>query len=179
MIEAKSNRPQFIPLVNDDDEIIGSGEKLDVHEKGLLHRAFSILIYNKRGEMLIQQRALSKYHSPGLWTNTCCSHPHVGETMEQAISRRLVEEMGFVCELKYQFKFQYKASFSNGLTEHELDHVYKGFYDSEVTINLEEVDSYKWVSKSILLKDIAENPDNYTYWFKYLLKNYESEIEWT
>lgn len=176
MKEVKSVQAQFIPLVNERDEIIGSGEKMDVHVKGLLHRAFSIVVYNKKGEILIQKRALHKYHSPGLWTNTCCSHPHVDESMDVAVQRRLLEEMGFECELTYQFKFLYKASFSNGLTEHELDHVYVGSYDGEVNINEDEVDSYKWVSKESLLKDVNENPDEYTYWFKHLLQNHETSL---
>lgn len=176
MEKKENNTLQFIPLVNEEDEIIGSGEKLDVHLKGLLHRAFSIVVYNEKGELLIHRRALGKYHSPGLWTNTCCSHPNVDEPMEAAVSRRLKEEMGFECHLTYQFKFLYKASFSNGLTEHELDHVYTGHFEGEVNINPNEVDSYKWVSKKALLKDVIQNPDSYTYWFKHLLAKYEASL---
>lgn len=166
----------FIPLVNESDEIIGSGEKMDVHVKGLLHRAFSIVVYNDEGDMLIHKRALGKYHSPGLWTNTCCSHPNVGEPMSQAVKRRLQEEMGFSCDLSYQFKFLYKASFSNGLTEHELDHVYLGKYTGPVNFNEEEVDSYKWVSKDYVIEDMKANPESYTYWFRYLLQNHSDQV---
>ena len=173
---AATEKKVFIPLVNTSDEIIGSGEKMDVHVKGLLHRAFSIVVYNDNEEMLIHRRALGKYHSPGLWTNTCCSHPNVGESMGDAVNRRLVEEMGFSCDLTYQFKFLYKASFTNGLTEHELDHVYLGNYSGSIEINEEEVDSYKWVKKTEVQADMKKHPENYTYWFRYLLENYGSQI---
>ena len=122
-------------LVSETDEQLGLMGKMEAHEKGLLHRAFSVFIFNKDGELLLQQRALDKYHSPGLWTNTCCSHQREGETNLQAGKRRLLEEMGFSCELKELFSFVYKAPFDNGLTEHELDHVMVGYYDEDPVIN--------------------------------------------
>lgn len=164
------NSPIYIELVDKNDNIIGSEEKLLVHQKGLLHRAFSILIFNKKGEMLIHQRALHKYHSPGLWTNACCGHPNKGEAMEAAVHRRLQEEMGFDCPLDLKFKFQYHASFDNGLTENEIDHVYVGEFNDDFVFNPEEVADYKWGSLDYLRKDTAENPNNYTVWFRKILQ---------
>ena len=126
-------------LVNKDDEQLGLMAKMEAHEKGILHRAFSVFVFNKEGELLLQQRALDKYHSPGLWTNTCCSHQRDGESNIEAGKRRLHEEMGFDCELKELFSFLYKASFDNGLTEHELDHVMMGHYDEDPVVNLDHV----------------------------------------
>ena len=160
----------MIPLVNDADEIIGFDEKLAVHQKGLLHRAFSILVFNNKKEILVHQRAFSKYHSPGLWTNTCCGHPNEGESMEAAVHRRLFEEMGFDCNLKYSFTFRYLAKFDNGLTENEIDHVYTGEYNEDFTVNPEEVADYKWLSKSKIINKIAENPESFTVWFREIMK---------
>lgn len=159
-----------IPLVDDHDNIIGHAEKLDVHVKGLLHRAFSILVFNDKKEILIHQRALCKYHSPGLWTNTCCGHPNEGESMESAVHRRLFEEMGFDCDLNYSFTFRYLAKFDNGLTENEIDHVYMGEYNEDFTVNPNEVADYKWLSKTEILNQIDENPENFTVWFKEIMK---------
>ncbi|MCP9766705.1 isopentenyl-diphosphate Delta-isomerase [Lacihabitans sp. LS3-19] len=159
-----------IPLVDDQDNIIGHAEKLDVHVRGLLHRAFSILVFNEKKEILIHQRAFSKYHSPGLWTNTCCGHPNEGESMESAVHRRLFEEMGFDCDLKYSFTFRYLAKFDNGLTENEIDHVYTGEYNEDFTVNPDEVADYKWLSKSEIINQIAENPENFTVWFREIMK---------
>lgn len=159
----------FIPLVDSNDQIIGFEEKLKVHELGLLHRAFSILIYNSEGKMLIHQRAFGKYHSPGLWTNACCGHPNKDETMEAAVLRRLNEEMGIVCDLTYSFTFQYTASFDNGLTENEIDHVYLGKYDGDFEVNPAEVSDYKWVNTGDLPNMVSQNPEQYTYWFKEIL----------
>ncbi|HRH82726.1 MAG TPA: isopentenyl-diphosphate Delta-isomerase, partial [Bacteroidia bacterium] len=123
---------EFVILVDEQDREIGEAEKMQTHKLGLLHRAFSVLIYNTKGEMLLQQRAETKYHSGGLWSNACCGHPRPGEKIEDAARRRLKEELGFNCSLKFSFKFIYKASFENSLKEHELDHVFTGIYDSEV-----------------------------------------------
>jgi len=153
-------------LVNENDEQLGTMEKMEAHEKGVLHRAFSIFIFNSRNEMLLQRRALSKYHSAGLWTNSCCSHPRPGENLLEAAQRRLQEEMGLRCELNHCFSFIYKASFANGLTEHELDHIYIGYTDTLPTINKDEVDEYKYVSLEELKKNIQVNPERYTEWFK-------------
>ncbi len=156
-------------LVDTDDNEIGTEEKMVAHEKALLHRAFSVFIFNTRGELLLQQRAKGKYHSAGLWTNTCCSHPRKGESVEEAAHRRLMEEMGFDCDLRHAFTFTYKAPFSNGLTEHEIDHVLIGTYDHEPTINRQEADSSAWRSVHHLLKDIDRKPHDYTPWFKIAL----------
>lgn len=160
-------------LVDEQDNEIGSMEKIEAHEKALLHRAFSIFVFNDEGQMMLQQRALSKYHSPGLWTNTCCSHPRPGETLEEATQRRIVEEMGFYCEMKELFSFIYTAPFDDGLTEHELDHVFIGTYNDDPKINLEEVASWQWVEVDELLADVKENPDDYTVWFKIALAEME------
>ena len=136
-----------------------------VHKKGLLHRAFSLFVFNNRGELLLQKRNKNKYHSGGLWTNTCCSHPRKGEELPLAIHRRLGEEMGFDCELNEIFSFTYKKTFENGLTEHEFDHVFIGYYDNDPKINTEEADSWKWISIEKLQTDIKNHPESYTYWF--------------
>ena len=141
-------------------------EKQAAHINPTLHRAFSIFIFNSKGEMLLQQRALTKYHTPGLWTNTCCSHPRDGESLQDATKRRLMEEMGMECELKEAFSFIYKADVMQGLTEHELDHVFIGTTDVTPIINREEVESYKYETVANIAKDIEKNPQNYTAWFK-------------
>ena len=133
-------------LVNEKDEPIGLMGKMEAHEKGLLHRAFSVFVFNSKQEVLLQQRAACKYHSPNLWTNTCCSHPRAGETNQQAGERRLQEEMGLQVPLREVFSFIYKAPFDNGLTEHEYDHVLVGYSDAQPQINPEEVASWKWLS---------------------------------
>ena len=161
-------------LVDVNDKPIGLMEKIEAHEKALLHRAFSVFIFNEKGELMLQQRAASKYHSPLLWTNTCCSHQRDGESNVEAGRRRLQEEMGFVTEVKEVFSFIYKAPFDNGLTEHELDHVMIGRYDDVPNINKEEVESYKWMTLENVKKDIAENSSIYTEWFKIIFdKSYE------
>ncbi|MEX6625960.1 isopentenyl-diphosphate Delta-isomerase [Tenacibaculum salmonis] len=157
-------------LVDVKDNPIGLMEKIEAHEKALLHRAFSVFIFNDKKELMLQQRAADKYHSPLLWTNTCCSHQRDGETNLGAGKRRLQEEMGFVCELKEVFSFIYKAPFDNGLTEHELDHVMIGTFNDQPLINKEEVESYKWMPLEAVKKDIEEKPEIYTAWFKIIFK---------
>lgn len=157
-------------LVDRNDTPTGTEEKIKAHELALLHRAFSVFIFNKNGELMLQQRALHKYHSPGLWTNTCCSHPRPGEETMDAAHRRLREEMGFDCELQWKFSFIYKAPFDNGLTEHEFDHVFFGTYDNKPVINRDEVESWKWIKMGDLLTDVKKNPDNYTVWFRIALE---------
>ena len=137
---------EYVILVDENDQEIGSMEKQEAHEKGLLHRAFSVFVFNENKELLLQQRALTKYHSAGLWTNTCCSHPRIGETIEQAAHRRLTEEMGFDCELITKTSFIYKAAFENGLTEHEFDHVLVGNFNGEISFNPTEVKNFKWIN---------------------------------
>ncbi len=168
---------EYVILVDENDQEIGKMEKQEAHEKALLHRAFSIFVFNEKNDLLLQQRALGKYHSAGLWTNTCCSHQRVGESTEMAAHRRLNEEMGFDCELTIKTKFIYKAAFENGLTEHELDYILVGNYNGEVDVNMEEVESYKWVSLPWLIEDLKINPNNYTAWFSIILENYLESLE--
>ena len=159
----------YVILVDENDNDIGVMEKLQAHQQGLLHRAFSIFIFNEKNELLLQQRALSKYHSAGLWTNTCCSHPRPNETVKDAAHRRLFEEMGVSCELQIKTNFIYKTPFENGLTEHELDYILIGQTSQNPLINKEEVETYKWQSIDEIKKDIILNPNQYTSWFKIAL----------
>lgn len=165
---------ELVVLVNKKDEQLGLMPKMEAHEKALLHRAFSVFIFNKKGELMLQQRAAHKYHSPLLWTNTCCSHQRDGESNLDAGVRRLQEEMGFTTDLKEVFSFVYKAPFDNGLTEHELDHVMVGYFNDKPKINKEEVEAYKWMSLEDVKKDIDEHPSIYTEWFKIIFnESYE------
>ncbi|WP_281637426.1 isopentenyl-diphosphate Delta-isomerase [Flavobacterium marginilacus] len=164
-------------LVNELDEQIGLMPKLEAHEKAILHRAFSVFILNNKNEIMLQQRAHQKYHSPLLWTNTCCSHQREGETNIQAGNRRLYEEMGFNTELKELFHFIYKAPFDNGLTEHELDHVMIGYYDGEPMINTEEVEDWKWMKIEDIQSDMLLNPEVYTVWFKIIFEEFYHFLE--
>ncbi|MBI2109460.1 MAG: isopentenyl-diphosphate Delta-isomerase [Parcubacteria group bacterium] len=158
-----------IILVDEKDNEIGIMEKLEAHKKGLLHRAFSICVFNNKGEMLLQKRASHKYHSGGLWTNTCCSHPRPGESVLKAAKRRLKEEMGIQCELKEVGSFIYKVPFENGLTEYEYDYILIGTYQNDPILNKEEVEDFKWVDLKNLKKDMEKNPRMYTFWFKTLV----------
>lgn len=166
-----------VQLVNPKDEPIGSMEKLEAHQKGLLHRAISVLIFNSKGELLLQRRALKKYHSPGLWTNTCCSHPYPFEIPEDAASRRLNEEMNIDSKLDFVFKFIYKTEFSNGLIENELDHVFIGYSDETPHLNTDEAVAFRWVTINDLQRDIEKNPENYTVWFKIIIEEHLKQIE--
>ena len=153
-------------LVDEQDNPTGLMEKQAAHIGPHLHRAFSVFIFNSKGELLLQQRALSKYHSPGLWTNTCCSHPRDGETVTEAATRRLMEEMGMTCEMREVYTFIYKAPVGQGLTEHEFDHVLIGQSDAVPNINTDEVASWKYMGLDTLSKDIELYPELYTEWFK-------------
>ncbi|GAA4319097.1 isopentenyl-diphosphate Delta-isomerase [Pontixanthobacter gangjinensis] len=164
-------------LVNEKDEQIGLMEKIEAHEKALLHRAFSVFVFNDKNELMIQQRAFGKYHSPGLWTNTCCSHQREGESNIEAGKRRLQEEMGFSTELKDTISFIYKAPFDNGLTEHEFDHILVGNFEGEPDLNPDEVAAWKWVSLEDLKVDMKKNPHIYTEWFKIIFDKYYSHIQ--
>lgn len=164
-------------LVNQNDEQIGLMPKMEAHEKAVLHRAFSVFVLNDKNEIMLQQRAKHKYHSPLLWTNTCCSHQRDGETNIQAGNRRLDEEMGFGTELKELFHFIYKAPFDNGLTEHELDHVMIGYYNGEPKINPEEVEDWKWMDIEAVKKDMQLHPDLYTVWFKIIFEEFYHFLE--
>jgi len=169
-------KEEQVILVNEENEQIGTMPKLEAHKKALLHRAFSIFIFNDKDELLLQQRSVSKYHSPLLWTNTCCSHQRVGESNMEAGKRRLFEEMGFVTELKDVFSFIYKAPFDNGLTEHELDHVLVGTYNERPEINSEEVQDFKWMTLEAVKTEIEEQPEVYTEWFKIIFKEYYQRL---
>ncbi len=167
---------EYVILVDENDQEIGTMEKQEAHEKGLLHRAFSVFVFNENKELLLQQRALTKYHSAGLWTNTCCSHPRIGETIEQAAHRRLMEEMGFDCDLSTKTSFIYKAAFENGLTEHEFDHVLVGSFNGEININPTEVKNFKWINLEELQIDLLQNNQNYTAWFKIIFDNFQKSL---
>jgi len=153
-------------LVNEQDEQTGTIEKIEAHRKALLHRAFSVFIFNQKGEMLLQQRALGKYHSPGLWTNTCCSHPRPGEEIEEAAGRRLMEEMGIETSLEKIFDFIYRTEFDNGLTEYEFDHVYTGTYNGLLNPDKQEVNDYCFRSMQDIEQDLNQRPEKYSSWFK-------------
>ena len=153
-------------LVDEHDQPIGLMEKQAAHIEPHLHRAFSVFVFNSKGELLMQRRAFSKYHSPGLWTNTCCSHPRDGETTQDAAQRRMKEEMGMECEMHEVYTFMYKAPVGQGLTEHELDHVFIGQSDDTPNINHEEVESWKYISLDELKNDLSQHPECYTEWFK-------------
>ncbi|WP_417602303.1 isopentenyl-diphosphate Delta-isomerase [Owenweeksia hongkongensis] len=163
-------------LVDENDNEIGLMEKMEAHRKGLLHRAFSVFVLNSKGELMIHQRALHKYHSGGLWTNTCCSHPRKGEEVEAAAHRRLMEEMGFDCPIEKKLDFVYKSVLDQGLTEHEFDHLFVGHYDDEPNINPDEVADWKWMSIADVRKDIEENPAQYTEWFKIIFDRFTEEV---
>jgi isopentenyl-diphosphate delta-isomerase len=164
-------------LVDENDNVLGEMPKMEAHEKGVLHRAFSVFIFNDKGETMLQRRADSKYHSPGLWSNSCCSHPRLGETNVQAGERRLQEEMGFTVPLKETFSFIYKAQFGNGLTEHELDYVLIGRSNEEPQLNPTEVSEWKWIAMDDLSADMKDYPEKYTFWFNNLMTEYLDRIE--
>ena len=159
-------KSKHVILVDENDVPMGTMEKIEAHEKGELHRAYSIFIFNSKKELLLQRRALNKYHSPGLWTNTCCSHPQPFENIIDSAHERLKEEMGFDCALKNVFHFIYKTEFDNELTEHELDHVFLGNYNENPQINIQEVMDWKFVPVSEIKQSLKSNPELYTSWFK-------------
>ena len=170
-------KEEQVILVNENDEPIGLMNKMEAHEKAVLHRAFSVFVLNDNNEVMLQQRAHHKYHSPLLWTNTCCSHQRAGETNIEAGKRRLFEEMGFEVELKELFHFIYKAPFDNGLTEHELDHVMIGYYNGEPIINDDEVESWKWMKIEDIKNDMEIHPEIYTVWFKIIFDKFYHYLE--
>jgi isopentenyl-diphosphate Delta-isomerase len=166
----------YVILVDENDNQIGLMEKMEAHRNAMLHRAISVFILNSKGEWILQKRALDKYHSKGLWTNTCCTHPLPDESEIETANRRLVEEMGLKCELKKLFSFIYKEKLDDELTEYELDHVFLGISDSDPVINTDEVVDWKKMSFDELHSDIIANPGNYTYWFKEIYQNVNSHI---
>jgi len=173
MVDAIEER---VVLVDEFDQEMGTLGKLEAHVEGKLHRAISVFLFNDAGEMLLQQRALSKYHSGGLWSNACCSHPRPGELPLDAAERRLFEEMGIHCELEKVLEFTYRAVLDQGLTEHEFDHVFVGRFNAEPRPRPEEVCAWKWIDAETLEKEAASNPENYTAWFKIVLKQILSQF---
>lgn len=168
---------ELVILVDENDQQVGLMPKMEAHEKALLHRAFSVFVFNENKELMLQRRALHKYHSPGLWTNTCCSHQREGESNIAAGKRRLREEMGFVTELEESISFIYKAPFDNGLTEHEFDHILLGNYEGLPNLNPDEVSEWKWMSLEDIKLDMISNPDVYTEWFKIIFDKFYKHIE--
>ena len=170
---------EYIAVVDTNDNIISYQEKMEVHENGILHRAFSILLFNDKNELLLQRRALEKYHSPGEWTNTCCSHQREGETLLEAAKRRITEELGIIdIELKEEFSFHYKCKFSNELYENEIDHVYTGTYNGDISnFNRDEVCEVKWISYDKLVVWMENKPDEFTFWFKDIMKRIPKDFK--
>ena len=166
LLNYKTMDRNHVVLVDKNDQQMGQMDKLAAHKEGLLHRAFSIFIFNSSGELLLQQRALDKYHGGGLWTNTCCSHPQVGEDVLDSAQDRLFFEMGITCELSFSFAFIYHAKVENNLIEHEYAHVFIGCIDTDPILNPAEAADFKWCSVEQILTDISAHPKRYTYWFK-------------
>lgn len=160
----------LVILVDEQDQPLGTEEKLKAHEEGKLHRAVSAFVFNTAGDMLIQKRASSKYHSPNLWSNTACTHPQPKEENKKAAESRLFEEMGFTTSLNFHSTLLYKANFDNGLTEHEFDHIFTGVYEGSISPNPEEVGDYRYISIKNLKNEIATHPEQFTAWFKILIK---------
>jgi len=168
---------EFVVLVDKKDQEIGVMEKLEAHKKGLLHRAFSVFVFNSLGQLLIHKRASSKYHSPGLWTNTCCSHPRPGESVENAAQRRLFEEMGITTHLEKQASFVYRVDFENGLIEHEFDHILVGVCDDKPKLNPSEAEKFAYADLDWLIADTALYGERYTFWFVEILKKFSKDLE--
>lgn len=166
-----------VVLITPNDEVLGLMDKQKAHIEGVLHRAFSVFLFNDKGEMLLQRRAATKYHSPNRWTNAVCSHPREGETYYQAAKRRLMEELGIEANISEKFHFIYKADVGQGLWEHELDYVFVGNYIGDFQLNAEEVSEVRYISMQDLEKEITENPDDFTEWFKIILKEYKNKID--
>jgi isopentenyl-diphosphate Delta-isomerase len=162
---------EHVLLVDQNDRVIGTMEKMEAHQKGLLHRAFSVLLFNDQGQVLLQKRAAHKYHSAGLWTNTCCSHPQPNEKIEDAASRRLREEMGIDAQTQFAYKFIYKTALERELIEHEYDYVFLGKFNGKPNINKAEVQDWKFADLDWVRKDMVEHPDEYTFWFKVIVND--------
>lgn len=160
---------EYVVLVNENDETLGVAEKIMAHRNGLLHRAFSIFIFNSKNELLLQRRALTKYHSPGLWSNTCCGHPRPGEELINAAHRRLIAEMGLDCPLEEIGSFIYRAEVGSGLVENESDHVIVGYSDNSPVVNLREAMDWRWMTFTALKNDLRDRPENYTFWLSTII----------
>lgn len=173
----KTSPPEWVVLVDAEDRELGKMEKMEAHEKGLLHRAFSVFVVNDAGQLLLQQRAWSKYHSGGLWTNTCCSHPRPGESVEAAAARRLMEEMGMRCDLSPAFHFVYRSALDHGLVEHELDHVFIGRSSAVPVVNPEEVAGYRYAHWHEVEREMAEGPERFTVWFQICFAEVRKRME--
>lgn len=167
---------EYVVLVDENDRVIGQMEKMQAHVEARLHRAFSVFIFNSQGQMLIHRRAVEKYHSGGLWTNACCSHPHPGETYAEAAHRRLPQEMGFDCEIEERFHFTYCRKLDKGLTENELDHVFTAVYEGEIVANPAEVSEWKYLALDELRQSLIEQPELYTEWFRIVCLEYWDEL---
>ena len=167
---------EYVILVDADDNEVGKMEKMQAHEEALLHRAFSVFLFNEKGEMLIHRRAKAKYHSGGLWTNACCSHPRPGENTEAAAHRRMQEELGMDCSIEEKFSFLYKKELDHGLTEHELDHVFVGRYEELPDFNEYEIDACKFITIDDLKESIKTSPEMYTEWFRIVCQKYGEQI---
>ncbi|MDY3343919.1 isopentenyl-diphosphate Delta-isomerase [Riemerella anatipestifer] len=165
-----------VVLVNPKDEVLGVMEKLQAHRGGFLHRAFSVFLFNTKGEMLLQRRAGVKYHSPRLWTNAVCSHPRLGESYKAGAQRRLIEELGIDADISEKFSFIYKAEVGDNLWEHELDYVFTGIYEGDFNLNPEEVSEIRYISMEALDKELEANPEQFTEWFKIILKEYKQKM---
>jgi isopentenyl-diphosphate delta-isomerase len=164
---------ESVILVDEQDNAVGTMEKLDAHRRGLLHRAFSILLFNSKGQVLLQKRSKNKYHSGGLWTNTCCSHPLPGETLEEATQRKLLQEMGIDLRTEFAYKFMYRAQLDHGFTEYEYDHVYVGQFNGTPQVNTDEVEDWKYADLHFLREDVEQHPERYTFWFRLILNHPE------
>ncbi len=164
-----SQSEEMVILVDESDNEIGVAEKMSAHLKGQLHRAISVFLFNDQRQMLVQQRALTKYHSGGLWSNSCCTHPRPQEAVMDAAKRRLWEEMGIECDLEKAFVFTYNVDLGGGLAEHEYDHIFVGRFNAEPNLNAEEVGAWKWIDTDALLQDVEKHPERYTAWFRVLL----------
>lgn len=165
-----------VVLISEDDQILGQMGKMEAHINGILHRAFSVFLFNENGEMLLQKRAADKYHSPNQWTNACCSHPRMGETYKEAANRRLKEELGIETPIEEKFHFIYKANVGGDLIEHERDHVFIGDYNGDFVLDPSEVAEVRYISMENLDKEMEEHPENFTEWFKIILKEYKEHL---
>lgn len=168
---------ELVILVDNNDNETGVMEKIQAHTQALLHRAFSVFIFNSLGDLMLQQRAFTKYHSPGLWSNTCCSHPKPGEVTEDAAHRRMIEEMGFDCDFKEAFSFIYKAPFDNDLTEHEYDHVFIGISDKKPALNKNEAVDYRMASMQTIREEMNADPERFSIWFRIAFDRVETYFE--